>query len=152
MSQITPCLWFESEAQEAANLYVSIFPDSEVTNVARLPEDGIGAAGSVLAVNFVLSGVEFQALNGRPAFSFTDATSFSVQADTQEKIDAYWDALTSDGGKPGQCGWLVDRFGLSWQIVPLRLGQLLQDPERGPRVMQVMLGQTKIVLAELEAA
>jgi predicted 3-demethylubiquinone-9 3-methyltransferase (glyoxalase superfamily) len=152
MPTISPCLWFDNEAEDAANLYVSIFPNSTVTNVARYPDDAPNLAGTVLAVNFVLDGLRFQAINGGPSANFTEAVSFSVPAETQEEIDAYWNALTGDGGEPGRCGWLTDRFGLSWQVVPPRLGELLADPERGGRVMQVMMGQSKIVISELEAA
>jgi predicted 3-demethylubiquinone-9 3-methyltransferase (glyoxalase superfamily) len=154
MSSISPFLWFDTDAYEAAELYVSLFPDSRILNVGRYPEGSPGEPGSVMSVSFVLDGLEVQALNAGPQFPFTEAFSFFVQADTQEKIDHYWDALIADGGAPSQCGWLKDRFGLSWQIVPPRLGELLgdPDPERAARVMRAMLGMQKIVIAELEAA
>ncbi|GAB2460217.1 putative 3-demethylubiquinone-9 3-methyltransferase (glyoxalase superfamily) [Conyzicola lurida] len=154
MSSISPFLWFDKDAYEAAELYVSLFPDSRILNVGRYPDGSPGEPGSVMSVSFVLDGLEVQALNAGPQFPFTEAFSFFVQADTQEKIDRYWDALIADGGAPSQCGWLKDRFGLSWQIVPPRLGELLgdPDPERAGRVMQAMLGMQKIVIADLEAA
>ena len=154
MSSISPFLWFDSEAEEAAEFYVSLFPDSRIENVARYPEGSPVPAGTAMSVSFVLDGVPVQALNGGPQFPFTEAFSFSVQVETQDEIDRYWNALTSDGGVESQCGWLKDRWGLSWQIVPSRLGELLGDPDpaRAARAMQAMLGMKKLVIAELEAA
>ena len=154
MSLISPFLWFDSQAEEAAEFYVSLFPDSRITHVARYPEGGPAPAGSAMSVSFVLDGLEIQALNAGPAFPFTEAISFFVQAKTQEEIDRYWDALIADGGEAGQCGWLKDRWGLSWQIVPPVLGELLggPDPERAGRVMQAMMAMKKLVIAELEVA
>jgi len=154
MSSISPFLWFDSQAEEAAEFYVSLFPDSRITNVARYPEGGPAPAGSAMSVSFVLDGLEIQALNAGPTFPFTEAISFFVNVETQEEVDRYWNALTENGGEAGQCGWLKDRWGLSWQIVPSALGRLLSDPdaERSARVMQVMMGMKKLVVSELEAA
>lgn len=156
MSSISPFLWFDSQAEEAATFYVSLFPDSRIVSVARYPEGAPepATAGAAMSVSFVLDGLEFQALNGGPQFAFTEAISLFVTAETQDKIDFYWDALTSDGGEAGQCGWLRDRWGLSWQIVPPALGELLgdRDVERAGRVMRAMLGMQKIVIADLENA
>lgn len=154
MQKITPCLWFDTQAEEAANYYVSIFKNSEIREVSRYGEGAPMPAGTALVVSFVLEGVEFQALNGGPIFSFTEATSFYVYAETQEEIDELWGKLTSDGGQPSQCGWLKDKYGLSWQIVPPVLGELLADPdqEKAGRVMQAMLKMQKIEIAELRAA
>jgi predicted 3-demethylubiquinone-9 3-methyltransferase (glyoxalase superfamily) len=146
MSSISPFLWFDTQAEEAAELYVSLFPNSSITNVARTPE------GTVFTVSFVLDGVEFQALNAGPHHTFTEAISFFITAETQERIDELWSKLTADGGEPGQCGWLKDKFGLSWQVVPPRLGELLSDPTVSQPVMQAMLGMQKLVIADLEAA
>ena len=148
---VVPCLWFESEAAEAAQFYVSLLPGSRVTSGLDGPP-----GQPVMSVAFELQGAPFIALNGRrpeqPGFS--DAVSLQVEADTQEEIDRLWGALTEGGGAPGRCGWLVDRFGVSWQVVPGRLVELLQLPDReaGARVMQAMLGMDRIVIAELEAA
>jgi len=154
MSSISPFLWFDSEAEEAAEFYVSLFPNSRISEVARYPEGSPMPAGTAMSVTFVLDGIEVQALNGGPEFTFTEAFSFFVQVETQEEIDRYWDALTADGGEESQCGWLKDRWGLSWQIVPKAMGELLGGPdrERAARAMQVMLGMKKLVIAELEAA
>jgi len=156
MSSISPFLWFDSEAEEAANFYVSLFPDSRIVSVARYPDGAPEPAtpGEAMSVTFVLDGLDFQALNGGPQFAFTEAISLYVTAETQDKIDFYWDALTSDGGEAGQCGWLKDRWGLSWQIVPPALGELLGDRDvaRAGRVMRAMLGMQKIVIADLENA
>jgi predicted 3-demethylubiquinone-9 3-methyltransferase (glyoxalase superfamily) len=154
MSSISPFLWFDSEAEQAAEFYVSLFPNSSISDVARYPEGSPMPAGSAMSVTFLLDGVEVQALNGGPEFAFTEAFSFFVEVETQEEIDRYWDALTADGGEESQCGWLKDRWGLSWQIVPKAMGELLggADTERAARAMQVMLGMKKLVIAELEAA
>lgn len=148
---VVPCLWFESEAAEAAEFYVSLLPGSRITSGLEGPP-----GQPVMSVAFELQGSPFIALNGRrpgqPGFS--DALSLQIEADTQDEIDRLWDALTADGGAPGRCGWLVDRFGVSWQVTPARLVELLQVPDRyaGARVMQAMLGMDRIVIAELEAA
>jgi predicted 3-demethylubiquinone-9 3-methyltransferase (glyoxalase superfamily) len=154
MQKISPFLWFDNQAEEAAEFYVSIFDNSSVTNVSRYSEGAPVAAGTAMGVSFVLDGVEFQALNAGPAFTFSEAISFFINAETQEEIDYLWDALTADGGEPGRCGWLKDRFGLSWQVVPSVLGKLLSDPdpEAAGRVMQAMLGMGKLDIAALQAA
>lgn len=154
MSQtITTCLWFDTQAEEAAELYTSIFPNSRILDVARYGEAGPGPAGSVMTVRFELDGQEFLALNGGPAFTFNEAISFQVSCETQEQVDAYW-AKLSDGGEEGQCAWLKDRFGVSWQVVPTRLTELLSDPdpERSQRAMRAMLDMRKIDIAALEEA
>jgi len=153
MQRITPFLWFDTEAEEAANFYVGIFDNSEVTNIARYGESGPGPAGGVMTVNFRLDGQEFVALNGGPHFKFTEAVSFVVNCQTQEEIDRLWNALAK-GGEEVQCGWLKDRYGLSWQIVPSVLGHLMSepDPEKGQRVMQAMLGMVKLDIAALQQA
>ena len=153
MNKITPFLWFDDNAEEAMDLYVSLFEDSRVTSVTRLP-DGSPSPGTVITASFQLAGQEFMALNGGPMFRFTEAVSFSVRAETQAEIDRLWDRLTEDGGEPGQCGWLKDRFGLSWQIVPPILVELLgdPDPEKASRTMQAMLQMTKLDIAALQAA
>jgi len=154
MSQkITPFLWFDSNAEEAADFYVSVFPNSEITEVSHYSEAGTRAAGSVMVVSFRLDGQEFLALNGGPEFRFTEAVSFSIACANQEEVDYYWEKLT-DEGEPGPCGWLKDKFGVSWQVNPTVLTEMLQDEdrERADRVMQAMLQMTKIDIAELQAA
>jgi predicted 3-demethylubiquinone-9 3-methyltransferase (glyoxalase superfamily) len=151
--KITPCLWFDTEGEDAAKLYTSVFPNSRIVDVSRYGDAGPRAEGTVMTVEFELDGQTFVALNGGPQFTFSEAISFQVSCETQEEVDAYWDALT-DGGEAGPCGWLKDRFGLSWQIVPRRLPELLRDSDRdkSQRVMQAMLGMKKIEIAELERA
>jgi predicted 3-demethylubiquinone-9 3-methyltransferase (glyoxalase superfamily) len=152
---ITPCLWFEDKALEAAGFYTSVFRNSTIVNVHRTPADTPGPkAGSVLMVEFTLAGQRYQALNGGPHDKFNDAISMSVSCEDQAEVDRLWSALTADGGKPVQCGWLKDKYGLSWQIVPKRLPELLgnPDPEKSKRVMQAMLKMVKIDIAGLEAA
>jgi predicted 3-demethylubiquinone-9 3-methyltransferase (glyoxalase superfamily) len=153
MQKISPCLWFDGQAEEAANFYVSLFDDSEVTNVARYPEGSPLPAGGVMTVDFRLAGQEYTALNGGPEFSFTEAVSFVVHCDTQEEVDRFWDKL-SEGGQIQQCGWVKDQFGLSWQITPSVLIELLNDPdpEKSQRVMEAMLQMTKIDIAKLRQA
>jgi predicted 3-demethylubiquinone-9 3-methyltransferase (glyoxalase superfamily) len=154
MQKITPCLWFDDQAEDAANYYLSIFKNSRITNISRYGEGAPVPAGTALVVNFELEGVPFQALNGGPAFSFTEAVSFYVDARTQDEIDELWAKLTADGGEPGRCGWLKDKYGLSWQIVPPVLGEYLADPdsEKSARVMQAMLAMDKIIIPELQDA
>jgi predicted 3-demethylubiquinone-9 3-methyltransferase (glyoxalase superfamily) len=151
--QIVPCLWFDMEGEEAAEFYTSIFPNSKIVSVAHYGEAMPRPAGTVMTVNFELNGQEFLALNGGPEFSFSEAISFQVFCEDQDEVDRYWNALT-EGGEEGPCGWLKDRFGLSWQIVPTRLTELLQDPDpgRSHRAMQAMLEMKKIETAELERA
>jgi predicted 3-demethylubiquinone-9 3-methyltransferase (glyoxalase superfamily) len=154
MSQrITPFLWFDSNAEEAANFYVSVFPNSEITEISHYGEAGPRAAGSVMVVSFRLDGQEFAALNGGPEFTFTEAVSFSIACANLKEVDYYWDKLT-DGGEPGPCGWLKDKFGVSWQVVPTLLTEMLQDEDRqrADRVMQAMLQMGKIDVAKLEEA
>lgn len=154
MQTITPFLWFDNQAEEAANFYVSIFKNSAILNVSRYPEGGPAPAGSAMSVSFQLDGLEIQALNGGPMFRLTEAFSLYVNAGTQAEIDDLWEKLTSGGGEPSQCGWLKDKYGLSWQIVPPVLGELLGDPDpaKAGRVMEAMLAMTKIDIAALHAA
>lgn len=153
MQKITPFLWFDNQAEEAMNFYVSIFQNSEVVNVTRFGEAGPGPEGSAMIATFRLDGQEFMALNGGPHFQFTEAISFFVDCETQDEVDYFWDKL-SEGGETSQCGWLKDKFGLSWQIVPSILGELMQDedPEKAKRVTQAMLQMTKIDIAQLQQA
>lgn len=153
MQKITPCLWFDTEGEEAARLYTSVFPSSKMGRIARYGSAGPRPEGTVMTVSFELGGQEFLALNGGPDYTFSEAISFQVSCETQEEVDAYWSKL-SEGGEEGPCGWLKDRFGVSWQIVPTALPRLLgdRDAERSQRVMQAMLGMKKIEIAELERA
>jgi predicted 3-demethylubiquinone-9 3-methyltransferase (glyoxalase superfamily) len=150
-----PCLWFDGKAEEAAEFYTSLLPDSRVDKVWRSPaETPSGPAGMVLTVDFTLNGQQFQGLNGGPDFSFNEAVSFVIECEDQAGVDRLWDALTTNGGEPGPCGWLKDRFGLSWQIVPRQLNELVEDPdpERARRAMEAMLKMGKIDVAELQRA
>jgi predicted 3-demethylubiquinone-9 3-methyltransferase (glyoxalase superfamily) len=153
MTNITPCLWFDTEGEEAAEFYTSIFPNSRITHVARYGEAGPRAAGTAMTVSFELDGKQFVALNGGPEFSFSEAISFQVDCRSQEEVDDYWSRLSA-GGEEGPCGWLKDRYGLSWQIIPSRLTELLADPdaETSQRVMAAMLQMKKIEIAQLEEA
>ena len=153
MQKLRPCLWFDTEGEEAAKLYTSIFPNSRITNVSHYGEAGPRDAGTVLTVEFELEGQSFTALNGGPTFKFNEAISFQVSCKDQDEVDAYWSKL-SEGGEEGPCGWLKDRFGVSWQIVPTALPRLLGDPDRekSQRVMAAMLGMRKIEIDELERA
>lgn len=154
-NKITPCLWFDHNAEEAANFYTSLLPDSRVGKITRSPADNpSGPAGMVLTVEFTVAGQEFVGLNGGPEFPFTEAVSFMIHCEDQAEVDRLWDALTADGGKPVQCGWLRDRFGLSWQIVPKRMLELLGDPDSGKakRAMEAMLKMVKIDVADVERA
>ena len=152
MQKITPCLWFDTQAEEAANFYVSLLEDSAVTNIQRL--DGTPSGDNVALVFFTLAGQEFMAINGGPQFSFTEAVSLQISCKDQAEVDRLWSAVTGGGGQESQCGWCKDRFGLSWQIIPERMGELLSDPdpERAGRAMQAMLKMQKIELDVLEAA
>lgn len=155
MAKVFPCLWFDGDAEEAAAFYASLLPDSRVDRVWRSPaETPSGPAGMVLTVDFTLAGQRFQGLNGGPDFSFSEAVSFVVDCEDQAEVDRLWDALSANGGEPGPCGWLKDRFGLSWQIVPRRLNELLDDPDpdRARRAMEAMLAMGKIDIAGLEKA
>jgi predicted 3-demethylubiquinone-9 3-methyltransferase (glyoxalase superfamily) len=153
MQRISPFLWFDDQAEEAAEFYVSVFPHSRILGISRYGEGAPKPAGTAMSVTFELDGLEVQALNGGPEFHFTEAISLFVKAETQEEIDRLWDRLT-EGGEPGRCGWLKDRYGLSWQIVPPMLFELLDssDPARDGRVMQAMLGMSKLDIAALRAA
>ena len=154
MPDIVPCLWFDTQAEEAAKFYVSVFPNSRVTSVQYYGENGMRPAGTVLTASFELDGKPFIALNGGPEFTFDEAVSMQVMCADQDEVDHYWNALTADGGDEGQCGWLKDRYGFSWQIVPTRFIELLKDPdpERARRAMEAMLTMRKLVIADLEAA
>ena len=153
--RITPCLWFETEALEAAEFYASVFPNSAVVSVLKASADTPGPkAGSVLLVQFNLAGQEYQALNGGRHEAFNDAVSLSVSCEDQAEVDRLWPALTADGGRSVACGWLKDKYGLSWQIVPRRLPELLADPDpnRAKRALEAMMTMVKIDVAALEAA
>jgi predicted 3-demethylubiquinone-9 3-methyltransferase (glyoxalase superfamily) len=153
MQKITPFLWFDSEAEEAMDFYCSIFKNAKKGNVSRYGESGPGAPGSVLTASFELEGLAFTALNGGPRFKFNESVSFYVNCESQEEVDYYWDRL-SEGGTIQQCGWLKDKYGLSWQIIPSALPRLMGDPDRDKanRVMQAMLQMQKIDVAALERA
>ena len=148
MNKITPFLWFDTQAEEAMNFYVSVFKNSKVLNISRGPD------GAAFTVSFELDGQEFSALNAGPVFKFNEAVSFFVDCNTQEEVDELWGRLTADGGEESRCGWLKDKFGLSWQIVPSALGELLgdPDPEKAKRVMEAMLKMNRIIIADLRAA
>lgn len=147
MQKITPFLWFNDNAEEAMNFYCSVFKNAKAGRVSRQGD-------KVMSATFELEGQEFFALNGGPQFQFTEAVSFYVNCETQADVDYYWEKLLAGGGKPSRCGWLKDRFGLSWQIIPNRLGELLgdKDPQRAGRAMQAMLKMDKLVVADLERA
>ena len=153
MPKPTPCLWFDTEGEDAARFYTSVFPNSRIVEIARYGEAGPREAGTAMVVSFELDGQAFTALNGGPQFRFSEAVSFQIECADQAEVDRYWEML-SEGGEQGPCGWLKDRFGLSWQIVPSRLYELLRDPDtaRAQRVMKAMLDMGKIEIAGLEAA
>jgi len=138
--EIYPCLWFDGKAKEAAELYCSIFPNSKIT------------MDSPMVVNFELNGKKFMGLNGGPHFKFNEAVSFVITCEDQKEIDHYWNSLTANGGKESQCGWLVDKFGVSWQVIPAILGKLMSDPEKGPRVAQAFMKMKKFDIAALMSA
>jgi predicted 3-demethylubiquinone-9 3-methyltransferase (glyoxalase superfamily) len=152
--KITTYLWFNDNAEEAANFYVSTFKNSKILNVSRYGEAGPGPKGTAMNVIFELEGQQFMALNGGPHFKFTEAISLFVSCDTQEEVDELWTKLTSGGGAPSQCGWLKDRYGLSWQIIPTALMELMgdKDPAKAKRVMEAMLKMSKIDIGKLQAA
>lgn len=153
MPRIIPSLWFDGNALEAAEHYVQVFPDSEITGTTTYPEGaGPGPAGEVLTVDLVLDGQPFNLINGGPQFTFDEAISFVIECADQAELDRYWDALTADGGEAVQCGWLRDRFGLSWQVVPSGWADLLADPVRGPLAYEAAMGMVKIDIAQVEAA
>ena len=153
MPRITPNLWFDTQSEEAAKFYVSIFPNSEITNISHYGEAGPGPAGTVLTVDFRLDGQDYTAINGGPQFTFDEAISFLINCADQAEIDYYWDALSA-GGEEGPCGWLKDKYGLSWQVVPANYNELLHDPdpERTNRAMKAMLCMKKIDVAAIYAA
>jgi predicted 3-demethylubiquinone-9 3-methyltransferase (glyoxalase superfamily) len=154
MQKITPCLWFDTEGEEAAQFYTSVFPNSRIVEVTRYGSAGPRDEGTVMTVTFELDGQRFIALNGGPDFKFNEAISLEVDCETQDEVDSFWSALTADGGEEGPCGWLKDRYGVSWQIVPKVLTELISDPdqEKAQRVMAAMLTMKKIEVAELEKA
>lgn len=154
MQKVVPCLWFDGDAEEAAQFYVSLLPDSRIDRVLKSPADTpSGPAGTVLTVEFTLAGAKYMGLNGGPQYPFTEAVSFQIYCDNQAEVDRLWAALT-EGGSEVACGWLKDRWGLSWQIVPTRLMELLNDPglERARRVQEAMMQMVKIDIAEIERA
>lgn len=153
MQKITPFLWFNGNAEEAVNFYVSIFKHSAVLSLSRYGDAGPGPKGTVMSATFQLDGQKFYALNGGPEYAFTPAISLFVDCETQQEVDELWTKL-SEGGEPGRCGWLKDRFGLSWQIIPTALGKLLsdKDPRKAGRVMQAMLQMSKIDIQGLQQA
>jgi len=153
MQKISPFLWFDNQAEEAVNFYTGIFPNSRITSIARYGDAGPGEPGTVMTAAFELDGQEFTALNGGPLFKFTEAISFYVHCETQEEVDHYWESLSA-GGETSQCGWLKDKFGVSWQIVPILLGELLSDPDpvKASRVTQAMLKMTKLDIDALKKA
>ena len=153
MTKLTTCLWFDTEGEEAARFYTSVFPNSRIKNVTHYGSAGPRDEGTVMTVDFELDGMPFVALNGGPDFSFTEAISLQIHCETQEEVDRYWETL-ADGGEEGPCGWLKDRFGLSWQVVPKLLMELLEDPdkEKAQRVMAAMLQMRKLELEPLRAA
>jgi len=153
LTKITPCLWFDDQSEEAATLYTSIFENSRIVHVAHYGSAGPRPEGMVMTVTFELDGQEFVALNGGPEFTFDEAISFQVNCESQAEVDRFWDGL-SEGGQEGPCGWLKDKFGVSWQIVPTLLDEMLrdQDVEKGQRVMKAMLGMGKLDCAELQRA
>jgi predicted 3-demethylubiquinone-9 3-methyltransferase (glyoxalase superfamily) len=152
--RITPNLWFDTQGLEAAEFYVSIFPNSKITGVSHYGDAGPREAGTVLTVAFELDGQSFTAINGGPEFSFDEAVSFLIECKDQAEVDYYWETLIGDGGQPSQCGWCKDKFGLSWQVVPAEMEVLMTQPdaERANRVMEAMLSMSKIDIAALEAA
>ncbi|MFJ9415152.1 VOC family protein [Streptomyces sp. NPDC101227] len=153
MPQITPNLWFDTQSVEAAEFYVSVFPNSKIKNISYYNEAGPRPAGSVLTVDFVLDGKEFTAINGGPEFTFDEAVSFMIACADQKEIDHYWNKL-SEGGEEGPCGWVKDKYGLSWQVAPTGMAELMNDPDQGraTRAMRAMLGMKKIDMAALQAA
>jgi predicted 3-demethylubiquinone-9 3-methyltransferase (glyoxalase superfamily) len=154
MQRISPFLWFDNNAEEAARFYTSIFKNSSINHIARRPESVPGEEGAAMVVSFVLDGQVFTALNGGPAFTFNEAVSMVVHCKDQEEVDYYWDRLTAEGGAPSKCGWLKDKFGLSWQVVPEQMGRLMtsSDPAKSAKAMQALMGMTKLDIAALEKA
>ncbi len=151
---IAPNLWFDTEAEQAAEFYVSLFPDARICNVSRYTEAGPREAGTVMTVEWEIGGQRYVGINGGSQFEFDEAVSFQIRCCDQDEVDSYWEKLTADGGQEGQCGWLKDKFGLSWQIIPERLMELMsdRDPAKSRRVMEAMLQMSKIDIAALERA
>lgn len=154
MQKITPFLWFDNQAEEAANFYCSVFKNSKVGTLSRYGDSGPGPKGSVMTVAFELDGQNFTALNGGPIFKFTEAISLVVNCEDQEEIDYFWEKLSADGGKEVECGWLKDKYGLCWQVVPKILGELIQsdDPKKSERVMKALMQMKKLDVAKLKQA
>ena len=154
MPAITPCLWFDREAEEAATFYLSVFRTGKIIETSYYGENSPMPAGTPLVVTFELNGARFQALNGGPHFKFNEAISLSVDCKNQDEVDYFWDRLTADGGQPSQCGWLKDKYGVSWQVAPARVIELLKDPDAGraQRAMQALMTMAKIDIAKVEAA
>lgn len=154
MQKITPFLWFDSQAEEAMNFYTSIFKDSKIGSVSRYSPEGKGQSDTVMTASFTINGMEFIALNGGPQFRFNESISFVINCSNQEEVDYYWERLTSEGGQESMCGWLKDKFGVSWQVVPIQLSKLMSDPDKAKagRVMQALLKMRKISISELEQA
>jgi predicted 3-demethylubiquinone-9 3-methyltransferase (glyoxalase superfamily) len=152
--RIVPNLWFDTQAEEAAQYYIDVFGSGRVTSVLRYPEGAPGQAGSVMAVEFEAGGMRFVGINGGPAFTFSAAVSFQIDCADQAEVDRFWDRFLADGGEEGQCGWLKDRYGLSWQVQPVGMTELFADPDpaRAQRAVQAMLGMRKLDLAALRAA
>ena len=153
---ITPCLWFDTEAEEAADLYTSIFKNSKIDHISRYNMEGKEVhgkdSGTVMTVNFTINGQPFVALNGGPLFQFNEAVSFQIFCDTQEEIDHYWNSLTKDGGQESQCGWLKDKYGVSWQVIPSMLGELMSVPDKAEKITKTFLQMKKIDINVLEQA
>ncbi|HYH74588.1 MAG TPA: VOC family protein [Candidatus Saccharimonadales bacterium] len=158
MQKIVTSLWFDNEAEEAANFYIALFPNSRITNIMYYPEAATGPSGkptgSVLTVDFELDGQQYNALNGGPDFQFSEAVSLIINCETQEELDHYWDGLLADGGRESQCGWLKDKFGMSWQVVPTKLDELMRDPnqKKVEAVTAVMMQSVKLNIDELQQA
>ena len=150
--RITPMLWFDNQAEEAANFYTSVFKDSRVLSIVRYGDTGPGPKGSVMTVEFELDGQKFVGLNGGPIFKFTEAISLAVTCESQEEVDYFWEKLTAEGGKESQCGWLKDKYGLSWQVVPGVAIEMLKNPATSERVMQAIMPMKKIEIAKLQQA
>ena len=154
MQRITPFLWFDEEAEEAMNFYTSVFEDSKVIGVSRYGEAFPGKAGKVMIATFEIEGQRFTALNGGPRFEFNEAISFEIDCETQEEVDYLWESLTAGGGEPGMCGWLKDKYGLSWQVTPIVLFKMLTDPdaEKSGRAMKQMMEMVKLDIAPIQKA
>jgi predicted 3-demethylubiquinone-9 3-methyltransferase (glyoxalase superfamily) len=152
MPKITPFLWFDTQAEEAAKLYTSLFPNSKIGKTARYGEGMPGPAGSVMTIEFELDGQKFVGLNGGPVFKFTEAVSFTIDCEDQAELDHYWNGLIAGGGVESRCGWLKDRFGVSWQVVPRRMGEWMSNPKTGAKVAAAFMPMTKLDIATLEAA